>query len=30
MIKLPSLGDEVSVWMDAPPAAVWDLVSDAT
>ena len=30
MIKLPSLGDEVSVWMDAPPAKVWDLVSDVT
>ena len=30
MIKLPSLGDKVSVWMDAPPAAVWDLVSDVT
>ena len=30
MIKLPSLGDEVSVWMDAPPAEVWDLVSDVT
>jgi hypothetical protein len=33
MIKLPSLpslGDEVSVWMDAPPAEVWDLVTDVT
>ena len=30
MIKLPSLGDKVSVWMDAPPADVWDLVSDVT
>jgi uncharacterized protein YndB with AHSA1/START domain len=30
MIKVPSLGDEVSVWMDAPPAEVWDLVSDVT
>ncbi len=30
MIKLPSLGDEVSVWMDAPAADVWDLVSDVT
>ena len=30
MIKLPSLGDKVSVWMDAPPAEVWDLVSDVT
>ena len=27
--QLP-LGDEVSVWMDAPPAEVWDLVSDVT
>lgn len=24
------LGGEVSVWMDAPPAEVWDLVSDVT
>ena len=24
------LGDEVTVWMDAPPAAVWALVSDVT
>jgi hypothetical protein len=24
------LGDEVSVWMDAPPAEVWALVSDVT
>jgi hypothetical protein len=30
MIKLPSLGDEVSLWLDAPPAEVWDLVSDVT
>ena len=30
MIKLPSLGDKVSVWMDAPIAEVWDLVSDVT
>ena len=30
VFKLPSLGDEVSVWMDAPPAEVWDLVSDVT
>src|SRR6478672_10017877 len=30
MFKLPSLGDEVPVWMDAPPAEVWDLVSDVT
>ena len=30
MIKLPSLGDEVAVWMDAPPAEVWDLVSDVS
>ena len=30
MIKLPSLGDEVSVLMDAEPAEVWDLVSDVT
>lgn len=27
---MKSLGDEVSVWMDASPAAVWDLVSDVT
>ena len=27
---VPSFGDEVSVWMDAPPAEVWDLVSDVT
>lgn len=26
----PSLGDEVSVWMDATPEEVWDLVSDVT
>lgn len=25
-----SLGDEVTVWMDAPPEKVWDLVSDVT
>ena len=24
------LGAEVTVWMDAPPAKVWDLVSDVT
>lgn len=24
------LGDEVTVWMDAAPATVWDLVSDVT
>ena len=24
------LGEEVSLWMDAPPAQVWDLVSDIT
>ena len=24
------LGDEVTVWMDAPPEKVWDLVSDVT
>ncbi len=30
MIKLPSLGDEVSVWMDASPAEVWDLIADVT
>jgi uncharacterized protein YndB with AHSA1/START domain len=24
------LGAEVTVWMDAPPATVWDLVSDVT
>ena len=30
MIKLPSLGDEVSVQMDATPAEVWGLVSDVT
>ena len=24
------LGAEVTVWMDAPPAGVWDLVSDVT
>jgi uncharacterized protein YndB with AHSA1/START domain len=24
------LGDEVTVWMDAPPATVWALVSDVT
>ncbi len=27
---IPSSGDEVTVWMAAPPAAVWDLVSDVT
>ena len=27
---VPSFGDEVSVWMDASPADVWDLVSDVT
>ena len=27
---LRPLGDEVSLWMDAPPAKVWDLVSDVT
>ena len=27
---LPSFGDEVSVWMDASPDEVWDLVSDVT
>ena len=27
---VPSFGDEVSVWMGAPPAEVWDLVSDVT
>lgn len=27
---LRPLGDEVSVWMDAPAAQVWDLVSDVT
>lgn len=26
----PSRRGEVSLWMDAPPAAVWDLVSDVT
>lgn len=30
MKLLRPLGDEVSVWMDATPAAVWDLVSDVT
>ena len=25
-----NLGDEVTVWMDAPPAEVWALVSDVT
>lgn len=24
------MGDEVTVWMDAPPDQVWDLVSDVT
>ncbi len=27
---LPSFGDQVSVWMDASPDEVWDLVSDVT
>jgi uncharacterized protein YndB with AHSA1/START domain len=27
---LRPLGEEVTVWMDAPPATVWDLVSDVT
>lgn len=27
---MSGLGGEVSVWIDAPPAAVWDLVSDVT
>jgi len=26
----PPMGGEVSVWMDAPPAEVWDLISDVT
>ena len=30
MKLLRPLGDEVSVWMAAPPAEVWDLVSDVT
>ena len=30
MKLLRPLGEEVSVWMDATPAAVWDLVSDVT
>ncbi len=30
MVRNSSLGDEVTVWMDASPAAVWDLVSDVT
>lgn len=30
MRLLRPLGDEVSVWMDAPVAQVWDLVSDVT
>ncbi len=30
MKPLQPLGDEVSVWMDASPAEVWDLVSDVT
>ena len=30
MKLLPPLGDQVSVWMDAPPAQVWDLVTDVT
>ena len=27
---VPSPGDEVTVWMDAPPDEVWALVSDVT
>ena len=30
LLELPAPRGEVSVWMDAPPAAVWDLVSDVT
>lgn len=30
MQLLRPLGEEVSVWMDASPATVWDLVSDVT
>ena len=30
MKLLAPLGDEVSVWMNASPAAVWNLVSDVT
>jgi ligand-binding SRPBCC domain-containing protein len=30
MSLLPPLGGEVSLWMDAPPAKVWALVSDVT
>lgn len=30
MTLMQPLGDEVSVWMDAEPAEVWDLVSDVT
>ena len=30
MRLIPSPGDEVTVWMDAPPAEVWSLVSDVT
>ena len=29
-LLLPAPGDHVSVWMDASPAEVWDLVSDVT
>ena len=30
MKLIPSLGDEVTVWMDASPDEVWELVSDVT
>lgn len=30
MALLRPLGEEVSLWMSAPPAQVWDLVSDVT
>ena len=30
MKLLPSLGDKVSVWIDATPAEVWDLVTDVS
>lgn len=30
MTLLQPLGEEVSLWMDASPAEVWDLVSDVT
>lgn len=30
MSLLPPMTGEVSLWMDAPPAQVWDLVSDVT